>query len=177
MSNLNRALIWCGYPRKQSSNHPNWNMKYYKSVQFCQFSESQAPQHKRKSPRLKTFWTIHRNIYENIQSYIKEMVSLFGFNTAQIWKSLRWPSCGKWNGQHIAAILVVSSTILAQHGLWLTTETMRSLRCSEMSKINSDTATEWLWLRPQSRSLWQMRSTKVCKEAFFSIRYLVFKTQ
>ena len=48
MSNLKRALIiellwtqsrchvgfWCRYPLKQSSQPPNRNMKYYKSVEF-----------------------------------------------------------------------------------------------------------------------------------------------
>jgi len=47
------------------------------------------------------------------KSYIKQPVSLFGFDKAKIWKSLLWPGCDKWNEQYIAAILVVSSTILA----------------------------------------------------------------
>jgi len=38
------------------------------------------------------------------------------------------------NGQHIAAILVVPSTILAQHGLCLTSETMRLVKYSKTSK-------------------------------------------
>jgi len=38
--------------------------------------------------------------------------------------------------EHNAATSVVSSTILAQHGLCLTSETLRSLKCSEMIKIN-----------------------------------------
>jgi len=153
-------------------------MKYYKSVEFCQFSECQAPQHRRKSSRLKTFWIIHWNIYEIYESILsyKQPVSLLGFNTAQSWKSLIWPSCGKWNGQCIAAILVVLSTILAQHGLCLTSETMRLLKCSEMNKINSVTATEQLWRRLQSRSLWPMRSTKVSKEAIFWFAISSFKT-
>jgi len=119
------------------------------------------------SPRLKTFWAIHWNIYESIQSYIKQPVSVLGFNTAQSWKSLLWSSCGKWNGQHIAGILVVSSTTPAQHGLCWTSETMLSLKCSEMSKISSVTTTERLWWRSQSRSLWPMWSTIVCKEDIF----------
>ena len=45
-----------------------------------------------------------------------------------------WPGCRKWTGQYIVAILVVSSTILAQHGLCLTSETMRLIKCSEISK-------------------------------------------
>ena len=77
---------------------------------FCQFSECQAPLHKRKAPSVKTFWTVHWNIYQSIQSYIKQTVSLLGFNTAQSWKSSLRPGCGKWSGQHNAAILVVSST-------------------------------------------------------------------
>ena len=108
---------------------------------FCQFLEFQAPLHKRKSPLLKTFWTVHWNIYESIQSYIKQPVLLLGLNTAQSWKSLVWPGCGKWNEQHIAAILVVLSTILTQHGLCLTSGTVRLLKCSEISKINSVTVT------------------------------------
>jgi len=130
------------YPNKAPSP-PNWN-KCYKSVEFCQFSECQAQLYKREAPLLKTFWTVHWNIYESIQSYIKQPVSLHGFNTAQSWKSLLWPSCGKCNGQHIAAILVVSSTILVQHGLCLTSETMRLHKCSKMSKINSVTAAKLL---------------------------------
>ena len=77
---------------------------------FCQFSECQAPLHKRKAPSVKTFWTVHWNIYQSIQSYIKQTVSLLGFNTAQSWKSSLRPGCGKWSGQHNAAISVVSST-------------------------------------------------------------------
>ena len=145
---------------------PNWNMKYYKTVEFCQFAECQAPQHKCKASRLKTFWTIHWNIYETIQSYFKQPVSLLGFKTAQSCKSLLWPGCSKWNGQHIAAILVVSSTILTQHGFCLTSETMRLLKCSEI-KINSVTAIELLWWKSQSRSFWPTWSIKVCKEAIF----------
>jgi len=143
---------------------------------FCQFSECQAPLHKRKTPTLKTFWTVHWNIYESIQSYIEQPVSLLGFNTAQSWKSLLWPGCGNWNGQYIAEILVVS-TILAHHGLYLTSETMRLLKCSEISKINSVTATELLWWRSQSRSLRPMWSIKVCKEAIFRSAISSFKTQ
>ena len=36
--------------------HPYWNMKQYKSVEFCQFLQCQAPLYKRKAPLLKTFW-------------------------------------------------------------------------------------------------------------------------
>ena len=154
----------------------NWNMKYYKSVEFCQFSECHALLHKRKAPLLKTYWTIHWNIYESVQSFIIQPVSLLGFNMAQSWKSLLWPGCGKWNGQHIAAILVVSLTILAHHGLCLTLETMQLLKCSEISKINSVAITELLWWRLQSRSLWPMQSVhQGLQGSYFSIRYLFFQ--
>jgi len=145
-------------------------------VEFLSTFRIQAPLHKRKAPLLKTFWTVH-NIYGSIQSHIKQPVSLIGFNTAQGWKSFLWLGCGKWNGQYIAAILVVSSTILARHRLYLTSETMRLLKCSEISKINSVTATELLWWRSQSRSLWPMWSIKVCKEAIFWSAISSFKTQ
>ena len=122
-------------PPNKAPSPPIWNMKYHMNqCSFCQFSECQALLHKRKAPLLKTFWTIHWKIHESIQSYIKQLVSLLGFNMAQSWKSLLWPNCGKWSGQHIAAILVVSSTILAQHGLCLTSETMQFIKYSEISK-------------------------------------------
>ena len=112
-------------------------------------------------PFVKTFTWEHSDLhlYESIQIYIKQPVSLLGFNTAQSWKSLLWSSCGKWNEQHIAGILVVSSTILAQHGLCLTSETMLLLKCSEMSKTNSVTTTERL------------------QGNYFSIAISAFKTQ
>jgi len=49
--------LWCGYPPKQSSQPQSeiWNTMNQWS--FCQFSEFQAPLHKRKAPLLKTFWT------------------------------------------------------------------------------------------------------------------------
>ena len=50
---------------------------------FCQLSECQDLLHKRKTPLLKTFWTVHGNIYESIQNYNKQPVLLLGFNTAQ----------------------------------------------------------------------------------------------
>ena len=74
---------------------------------FCQFSECQAPLHKRKAPLVKTFWAVHWNIYRSIQSYIEQPISLLGFNTAQSWKSSLRPGCDKWNWQHNTAILVV----------------------------------------------------------------------
>jgi len=84
-------------PPNKAPSPPIWNMKYHMNqCSFCQFSECQALLHKRKAPLLKTFWTIHWKIYESIQSYIKQLVSLLGFNMAQSWKSLLWPSCGKW---------------------------------------------------------------------------------
>ena len=46
----------------------------------------------------------------------------------------------EWNGQHNAAIWL-SRRPLAQHGLCFTSETMQLLKCFEMSKINSVTAT------------------------------------
>ena len=144
---------------------------------FCQFSECQAPLLKRKARPLQTFRTVHWNIYQSIQSYIKQPVSLLGFNTEQSWKSLLWPGCGKWNGQHNAAMLVASSTMLTQHGLCLTSETMRLLKYSEISKINSVTATNLEWRRWRSRSLWPMRSIKVFKEAIFRFTVFSFKTQ
>jgi len=129
------TLVWLAPQTKL----PAPQIQIWKTINkwgFCLFSECQDSLHKRKSPLLKTFWTAHRNIYESIQNCIKELVSLLDFNMKQSWKSLLWPGCGKWNGQHIAAILVVSSTILAQHGLCLTSETMWLLKCSEISKIN-----------------------------------------
>ena len=128
-SNVKRALVndllwtrsrrhkglWCGYPPKQNFQPPNRKMKYYKSVEFVNFENFKPRCTKIKPLFLKTFSTVHWNYFESIQSYIKQPVSLLGFNTAQSWKSLLWPGCGKWNGQHIVAILVVSSTILAQH--------------------------------------------------------------
>jgi len=190
MSNLKHALIiellwtqsrrhWGLWYDQPTNKTPSPQIEIWNTINqwsFCQFLECQAPLHKRKAPLLKTFWTVHWNINESIQSYIKQPVSLLGFNTAQSWKSLLWPSCGKWNGQHIAAILVASSTILAQHGLCLTSETMRLHKCSEISKINSVTATELLWWRSQSRSIWPMRSIKVCKEAIFRFAISSLKT-
>ena len=41
---------------KQYSNPPNWSMKHYKSVEFCQFLHVKPPLHKRKAAMLKTFW-------------------------------------------------------------------------------------------------------------------------
>jgi len=155
ISNITRALIiellwtqshhhgglWHSYPPKQSSQPQIEIWNTINQWSFCQFSECQAVLHKRKAPLLKTFWTVCWNINKSIQSCIKQQVSLHGFNMAQIWKSLFWPGCGKWDGQHIAAILVVLSAILAQHRLCSTSETMRFLKCSKISKINLITAT------------------------------------
>jgi len=159
--------LWCGYPPNKAPSPQIEIRNTINQRSSCQFSECQAPLYKRKASLLKTFWSVHWNIYESIQSYIKQLVSLLDFNTEQSWKSLLWPGYNKWNGQNIAAILVVSSTIPAQHRLCLTSETMRLLKCSEISKINSIAATELLWWRSQSRSLWPMRSIKVCKQAIF----------
>ena len=116
----------------KAPNPPNGNMKY-KSVEFLSIFRMSSPATQTQSPSIEDF--LDRLLkHENIQSYIKWPVSLLGFNTAQRWKSLLWPGCGKWNGQHIAAILAVSSTILAQHDLCLTSETMRLLKCFEISK-------------------------------------------
>jgi len=71
-----------------------WNTINQWSV--CQFWECQAPLHKRKTPTLKTFWTIHWSIYESIQSCIKQPASLLGYGTelkifalARLWQ-LEW---------------------------------------------------------------------------------------
>ena len=90
---------------------------------------SKALLHKRKALLLKTFSNVHWNIYQSIQSYIKQPVSLTQHRVEN-------PRSGQWNEQRNAAILVGSSTILAQHGLCLTSETVRLLKCFEMSKIN-----------------------------------------
>jgi len=147
-------------------------MIHCKPVECWQFLECQAPCTNLKplSWRLSdddSVWTVHWNIHQSIQSSIKQSVSLLGFNTAQSWKSSLWPGCVRWNGQRSAAKLIVTSTILSQHGLCLTSETMRLLKCSEISKINSFTATELVWRRSPCRTLWSMRHTKVCKELFF----------
>ena len=76
--------VWYSYlPNKAPSPHTEiWNI--INQWSFCRFSECQAPLHKCKAPLLKTFWTIYWNIYENIQRYSKQSVSLLGFNTAQL---------------------------------------------------------------------------------------------
>ena len=133
-----------------------WNTIY--QWRFRQFSEFQAPLHKRGAAMFKTFCTVHWNIYESIQGYIKQPVSLLGFNMAQSWKSLLWSGCGKWNA-HCSNI----GCLVDQHC------------CSEISKINSVTATEILWWRSQRRSLWPMRSIKFGKEAIFQFAISSFK--
>ena len=123
-------------------------------------------------------FTLYWNIYQSIQSYIKQPVSLLGYNMAQSWKYLLWPGCGKWNGQHNAAILVDSSTVLAQHGLCLTPETIRLLKCSEMSKINYIGYCHKTGMAEVVKpSLWLIQSTKLCKEAIFWLAISSFKTQ
>jgi len=112
------------------------------------------------------------------KSYIKQPVSLFGFDKAKIWKSLLWPGCDKWNEQYIAAILVVSSTILA-YAAWALLD-IRNNAITQMFRDhqnNSVTAKELLWWRSQSRSLWPIRSIKVCKEAISRFAISSFKTQ
>ena len=142
-----------------------WNTINQRS---CQFSECQAP-------LWKTFWTVYWNIYESIRSYLKQPVSLLGFNTAQSWKSLLWPGCGNWNGQYIAAILVVSSTILAHHGLYLTSETMRLLKCSKVSKINSITDPELLRWGRKVNHYGQCGRSKFTRKLFFDSLSLLSK--
>jgi len=156
-------------------------MKRCKSVEFLSVFKMAISLHKRKAHLFATFcnssvWTVHSNIYHRIHSYIKQPVSQLGFNTAPSWKSSLWPGCGKWNEQHNAVISVVSSATLAQRGLCLTSETMRSLKCSEMSKINSVTATEVVWRSSRSRSIWSVGSNKICKKPIFRFA-ISFKKQ
>ena len=127
-----------GLAPKQSSKTPNWNMKHYRSVEVLSIFIMSTPLPYVKSLywRLSgdgSVWTVNWNIYRSIQSYIMQPVSLLGFNTVHSWKSSLWSDCGKCDGQRNAAILVVSSTVLAQHKLCLTSETMRLLKWSEMS--------------------------------------------
>ena len=171
---------FCSKPAMSLSSY-YLNMKHYKSVEFLSIFRMSSLPAQMQSPHWRlsgedSVWTVHWSINKSIQSYIKQLVSLLGFNTAQSWKSLLWSSCGKWNEQHIAGILVVSLTILAHHGLCLTLETMRLLKCSEISKINSVAITELLWWRLQSRSLWPMQSVhQGLQGSYFSIRYLFFQ--
>ena len=90
------TLVWlASQTQPRASQIEIWNT--INQWSFCQTWEFQAPLHIRSAPLLQTFWTVHWNIYESIQSYVKQPISLFGFNTAQSWKSLLWPGCGKWN--------------------------------------------------------------------------------
>ena len=43
------ALVGLG-PSNRTPGPPNWNKEHYKPVDFCRFSECQAPLHKRKAP-------------------------------------------------------------------------------------------------------------------------------
>ena len=42
-------------PQTKLQASPNWNMKHYKSVEFCQFLECPAPPQKRKAPPIENF--------------------------------------------------------------------------------------------------------------------------
>jgi len=41
---------WRAYTPNNAPSPPKWNMKHYKSVEFCQFLQCQAPLHRRKPP-------------------------------------------------------------------------------------------------------------------------------
>jgi len=162
---------FCSKPAMSLSSY-YLNMKHYKSVEFLSIFRMSSLPAQMQSPHWRlsgedSVWTVHWSINKSIQSYIKQPVSLLGFNTAQSWISSLWPGCGKWNGQRNAAILVVSST--TQHGLCLTSDTTRLFICSEMSKINSITATKLAWRRSRSRSLWSKRSKRFARRLFFDL--------
>ena len=168
---------------KKVPSPPNRNMKHYKPLEFFTIFGMSSPAWTNVKPlywRLSgdgSVWTDDWNIYQYIQKYIKQPDSSLGFDTAQRWKSSFWPGCGKWNGQGSAAMMVVSSTILAQHKLCLTSETMRLLKMSPDEQITSVIAIELVWWRSWRQSLLPMRSTKVCKAAIFWFVVSSFKTQ